>query len=105
MGVFDTKLYALGELEGKRRGRTPLVARPKITDNPKAISVILDRGSIELLDLVARASPIGRPSRAEMIRVAVDEFVRSRMSEPAVREFVESHLLIQPLRLHRPAQG
>ena len=75
--------------------------RPRITDNPKPIHVNLDAMTLELLELIGRASPVGKPTRSAMIRTAVDEFIKIRMADAKIREFVESFRAQPVLELHR----
>lgn len=76
------------------------MGRPRITDNPQPVCIILDAHTVNMLDLIGRASPVGRPARAAMIRAAVEAFIEASMADPAIRDFVESRQP-KPLKLHR----
>jgi len=63
------------------------------------LSFTADGQKVEMLDLIARASKIGVPARAAMLRVALDEFIDSRMRDDHVRAFVESNMVNSKKRL------
>ncbi len=81
------------------------MGRPKLTSDPKQLSVTVDALMLETLDLIGRASSVGRPTRAEMIRVALQEFIEARLASPEVKTFVDSQRANRPLRLHRTDAG
>ena len=77
------------------------MGRPRLTSEPRQITIATDKATVETLDLIGRASPLGKPARAEMIRMALREFIENRMANAEVKSFVESRRTKQPLRLHR----
>lgn len=56
-----------------------------------------------MLDLIGRAQRSGRPSRAEQLRVALEEYVATRMADESIREFVQTRLETPALKLHADA--
>jgi len=66
------------------------MGRPKLAADSEQLSFTADAQKVEILDLIARASKIGVPSRGAMLRVALDEFIESRMRDEEVRGFVEA---------------
>ena len=81
------------------------MGRPPIASEPKQLTITVEEATIEALDLIGRASTLGRPARAEMIRVALREFIEKRMVNPEVRAFVESRRKKRPLTLHKTDAG
>ena len=76
------------------------MARPKKCENPKWLKFQAEIHVVRQLDLIGRASGAGSLDRGEMLRVALEEFVASRLADASVRDFVESRLGAPTLRLH-----
>ncbi len=76
------------------------MARPRVTNDGESLSFVADVEEVEVLDLIGRASTIGTPSRSAMLRLALHEFIESRMADASIRQFVESHLSTGKQALH-----
>lgn len=76
------------------------MARPKKFEDPKWVKFQAEIYVVQQLDLIGRASGAGSLDRSEMLRVALNEFVTSRLEDESVRDFVESRLGAPTLRLH-----
>ena len=76
------------------------MARPKKFEDPKWLKFQAEAHVVQQLDLIGRASGSGSLDRSEMLRVALNEFVASRLADDSVRDFVESRFVAPTLRLH-----